>query len=990
MHTRTESLALVYLIIRQLIKPSAQLRKGALFTALAFSPVAVFAQASLDSGTKNTSTEEIIELSPFGVTATAGTGYRVKDTMAGTRLRSDVGDVGASITEISKDFINDLGISNVMDLANFLPSTEKETSQVALGDGSGPFRAQRFQIRGIFTESIGRNFFTSAVGEYMPPSDGYNTDRITLSAGANSILFGSANPAGIINFQTEPATLYRDTYRLLHRTDNYGTFRGEAATNQILIKKKLAVRLNILNEEQKGYRKPQYLDQKRLYAAVQWKPFSNTTVSANIEAAKYNRNQPFPALYISRFNRWDASGQPTTPYSATVAPGSINAGLANASAANVSGIILGSSGAVAPVQNFRNMAIGSTFAQGVTNHTNMAVPFDFINDRLNVGNNRIDFRKFWIGDISIEQKLGENLYAQVAYFESHHQKFIGTTGGNTIFVDANTTLPDGTANPNAGKYFTLGGANLQDFLYTYNTLRGTLTYSLDLTKFNRWAGRHMIAGMAERDDGIRYTDANRLQNTTPLPGYAASIVDATNTITPRYYIDPKKGDLASKSDFDLGNYAAYFSRLPGINAKYVPIRAGTDTRALQNVYMAAAQSFWLQDRLITTLGYRIDTQDVRDVTAANWLKNPDGTWVSWRTGRLARVSNPASSGVREATHSYGAVLHLVKNRGWLDALSLTYNTSTNFSPSDAVVNFQSSVIPNAQGKTKDYGVNLSLFHGKLDLKVSQFKSGQTNARLDTASISFMITDYTAIWNAIAATNPSYASRVNFINADTQDLDAKGTEFAAAYNPTSNWRFSILGSRNKTVRTNIAPSAAQYLAENRAEALKFPNVLVTGSATAGVLPVSTVIANDDTNWAILQAQNGFQSTEQREWKWSGVTNYFVTKGGLKGVNIGGYFNWMSPSTIGYPSVDAAGRVPDLAHPFKGAVSFDTGLIIGYGRKIFHDRVTWKIQLNVRNLLDEHKPTPIRADELANSNNVQQNYAWRIVEPRSFIITNTFTW
>ena len=52
--------------------------------------------------------------------------------------------------------------------------------------------------------------------------------------------------------------------------------------------------------------------------------------------------------------------------------------------------------------------------------------------------------------------------------------------------------------------------------------------------------------------------------------------------------------------------------------------------------------------------------------------------------------------------------------------------------------------------------------------------------------------------------------------------------------------------------------------------------------------------------------------------------------------------------------------------------------------------WKIQLNVRNLLDDHKPTPIRADELANSNNVQQNYAWRIVEPRSFIVTNTLTW
>jgi outer membrane receptor protein involved in Fe transport len=289
---------------------STRAAKTALFTLLFTPPFFALAQQTPALSAKANVADDVVELSPFSVTATAGTGYRVKDTMAGTRLRSDVSDVGASITEISKDFINDLGISNVMDLANFLPSTEKETSQVALGDGSGPFRAQRFQIRGIFTESIGRNFFTSAVGEYMPPSDGYNTDRITLSAGANSILFGSANPAGLINFQTEPATLYKDTSRLLYRADNYGTFRGELATSQVVMKNKLAVRVNLLDEQLKGYRKPQYLDQKRLYGAVQWKPFANTTVSANLEAAKYNRNQPFPALYLTRFNRWDANGQP--------------------------------------------------------------------------------------------------------------------------------------------------------------------------------------------------------------------------------------------------------------------------------------------------------------------------------------------------------------------------------------------------------------------------------------------------------------------------------------------------------------------------------------------------------------------------------------------------------------------------------------------------------------------------------------------------------
>ena len=974
-----------YLYTTKMMK-AAQINLVGLLLAL---PVCALAQSAETTKTDEPKKEEVVVLSPFTVTSTEGSGYRVHDTLAGTRLRSDVGDVGASITEIPKDFLNDLGISNVMDLANFLPSTEKESSQVALSDGSGPFRAQRFTIRGIFTESIGRNFFTSAVGEYMPPSDGYNTDRITLSAGANSILFGSANPAGIINFQTEPASLYKDTDRILHRLDNYGTFRVEYATNKVLIKNKLAIRVNLLDEEQEGYRKPQYLDQKRIYGAIQWKPFENTTINANFERANYNRNQPFPALYISRFNKWDAFADPTTPYSATVGPTSISPGLASASGANVTRVIVGD--ATPAVYNLKNSAIGATLLEGVTNHTNMAVPFGFIDDSLNVGNARIDNRRFWIGDLSVEQKFGDNLYAQVAYFQNHHQKYIGTTGGNTVFVDASTTLPSGAPNPNVGKYFTGAAAvNVQDFLYTNNTLRGTLTYNLDLTKFSKWAGHHMIAGMAEGDDGVRYTDANRLQNMTPLPGFNASVVDASNSITPNYYFDPKQGNLASGAAFDVLNYEKYFSQIPGITAKYVGIRAGTDTEAKQGVYMIAGQSFWLDDRLVTTVGYRIDTQDVWDVTPANWVKNSNGTFASWHSGLLNRIKNPLSSGVRVATHSYGAVFHLVKNKGWLDALTLTYNTSTNFSPSDAVLNFQQNIIPNAKGQTKDYGVNVSLFHDKLNFKISQFKSGQTNARSFPAALSTMLLDYNAIWTAIAVTNPSYSSKVAFVNADTQDVDAKGLEFSATYNPTRNWRISLMGSKNNTVLSNIAPSAFQYIADNRAEALKFPGVLVTGSATAGVVPVSTVIANDDITMAVLKAQNGFASTELRKWKFSGVTNYDFTNTALKGINVGAYFSWMSPSIVGYPSVDTVGKVPDLAHPFMGAVVFDTGLMLGYQRKIYHNRVNWKIQLNVRNLLNDHKPTPIRADELANSADVQQNYAWRIVEPRSFILTNTFAW
>ena len=77
-------------------------------------------------------------------------------------------------------------------------------------------------------------------------------------------------------------------------------------------------------------------------------------------------------------------------------------------------------------------------------------------------------------------------------------------------------------------------------------------------------------------------------------------------------------------------------------------------------------------------------------------------------------------------------------------------------------------------------------------------------------------------------------------------------------------------------------------------------------------------------------------------------------------------------------------------FEGAELFDTGLHSGYKTKIWKDRIDWKIQFNIRSLLDHDTPTPVRADEDANNRGVQQNWSYRIVEPRSFLLTNTFSW
>jgi len=53
--------------------------------------------------------EEIVKLSPFEVSTTRNVGYQATDTLAGTRIRTNLADVGSSIQVITKEFLVDIG-----------------------------------------------------------------------------------------------------------------------------------------------------------------------------------------------------------------------------------------------------------------------------------------------------------------------------------------------------------------------------------------------------------------------------------------------------------------------------------------------------------------------------------------------------------------------------------------------------------------------------------------------------------------------------------------------------------------------------------------------------------------------------------------------------------------------------------------------------------------------------------------------------------------
>src|SRR5687768_13628858 len=56
--------------------------------------------------------EEPIMLSPFEVSSSQDRGYQATQTLAGTRIRTNLADIGGSIQVLTKEFLDDIGATD--------------------------------------------------------------------------------------------------------------------------------------------------------------------------------------------------------------------------------------------------------------------------------------------------------------------------------------------------------------------------------------------------------------------------------------------------------------------------------------------------------------------------------------------------------------------------------------------------------------------------------------------------------------------------------------------------------------------------------------------------------------------------------------------------------------------------------------------------------------------------------------------------------------
>ncbi len=202
-------------------------------------------------------------------------------------------------------------------------------------------------------------------------------------------------------------------------------------------------------------------------------------------------------------------------------------------------------------------------------------------------------------------------------------------------------------------------------------------------------------------------------------------------------------------------------------------------------------------------------------------------------------------------------------------------------------------------------------------------------------------------------------------AFTTDLLSEGKEIEAVVNVNENWRLMFNASQQQVASTNTGSDLVDFINGEVNPAL----------ANLGDFPAGTGSSESLNNWLgrnaitainLELAQDGaIRTNEIREWRFNMVTNYtFAQDSNMKGWNVGGAMRWQDDVGIGRPLiVNSDGAfAPDLANPFFGPSETTIDAWVGFERPITvgGTDVDWRVQLNVRNLLDEKDLIPVRAD------------------------------
>jgi catecholate siderophore receptor len=280
-------------------------------------PVCLLA-AGIPVSAQNIKTEEeVVKLSPFEVTADGQIGYLANNSLAGTRINTSLRDIASSVQVVTKEFLDDTGATSLSELLIYTTSTEVAGMSGNASLQNLDSRTQRDEfvrfepqfatrVRGLARVDLTRDYFLSDMDV-----DSYITSEVSINRGPNASLFGLGSPGGISNSAIDRADTKRSFGEINLRGDEYGSFRSSLNYNHVLLKDRVAVRVAVLNNEQRFEQEQAEYKERRYFMAATWRPLKDFAVRANYERGDGSGNRPVNRLPTDRISPWFANGKPS-------------------------------------------------------------------------------------------------------------------------------------------------------------------------------------------------------------------------------------------------------------------------------------------------------------------------------------------------------------------------------------------------------------------------------------------------------------------------------------------------------------------------------------------------------------------------------------------------------------------------------------------------------------------------------------------------------
>lgn len=722
-----------------------------------------------------TGKDEAVQLTRFTVTEDKDIGYESMQTTSGMRTVQDLKNLANSISIMNSQFIEDLGLTTMEEMATWMVSGESNPDPNAIVQS-------RVILRGIPNAYAMRNGWI-----WYSPMDAFSTERVEELRGPNAFLYGEADIGGAQNQVTKRGLFTRDLTRVKLMFGSNDLQRAEIDLNRRLVKDKLAARFAAVSSHAESWIDNVRRDFTGLYGALTYRPFRTTTISL---MAEHGRTRAI----LSQGMMVDAF---------------VRAGTAT----------LGNVGYIyntATKTGFRAQGRVTSTGSGVaiTDTTLLPKSAQFNGPDSTYKNNSTSFT------MEAEHHIGKNLHLQLTG-NFYQQKIDNwTVSSRNITRDRSPLLPNGTPNPYFNElyaeYFrtrSLDGNIVRDF-------RFSTVYDLKTS----WFTQQFIANVQQHQDNpgqkkpkyVEYIDPTSpnwqgvINPAINATGFAANrTVFAANRFYRRYYLRDGIGGDRTDDLSPIPGQSVIWPDVAGraANGQFISRRFYTPS------WGVGASGEYFNHHLYTMVGYRRDHFDMR--TERGLLR----AQAQWEVDPVDAFNTPANRFVQYKVDgaNYGGVLRVND----MIAFGANYAQSFRISVGQGAATFNSgelSGIPVGEGT--DYSARFSLFpdssgRARLELNVVHYKNFTPNARYAVPGVTQLLRDeLTAIFPTTF--DPT-------ATGDYQTTLSRGDEVQAIANLTRNWRLTASYATSKVVNTDRVPILKSL--RDQAKALNKPTPIL---------------------------------------------------------------------------------------------------------------------------------------------------------------------